>query len=110
MLAGPAEGWRVDDHGNVVGQTSGQPLLQLDDLLVALRTAKAAASDRGISCSIDPTDRRPAKTQPLLQCPHSQRSTLVRRLEQALGPQQITVTGVPPAAILPACSSRPIFS
>ena len=45
MLAGPAEGWQIDDQGHVVGSKSGQPVLQLDDLIVALRTAKAAAGD-----------------------------------------------------------------
>src|SRR5688572_5754507 len=66
VLAGPAEGWRIDDRGNVVGQTTGQPVLQLDDLLVALRTAKAAATDRGISCSIDPSPDGLKKIRPLL--------------------------------------------
>ena len=37
VLAGPAEGWRVDSLGNVVGAASGQPVLLLDDLMAALR-------------------------------------------------------------------------
>jgi hypothetical protein len=97
VLAGPAEGWRVDDRGNVVGQTTGQPVLQLDDLLVALRTAKAAATDRGISCSIDPSPDGLKKIRPLLNS-RNLNDALVRRLEQTLGPQQITVTGVPPGS------------
>ena len=94
VLAGPAEGWLVDGRGNVVGRTSGQPVLQLDDLIVALRTAKGATRDRGISCSIDPGEEGLRRIKPLL---HSRNlnQALVARLEAALGPQQITVTGVP---------------
>ena len=54
VLAGPAEGWRVDALGNVVGAASGQPVLLLDDLMVALRAAEQS-NMTGISCSIDPT-------------------------------------------------------
>ena len=43
MLVGPGEGWKVDGTGNVVGVTTGLPVMLLDDLLVALRSAKAAA-------------------------------------------------------------------
>ena len=32
VLAGPAEGWKVDEDGNVIGETTGRPVLQLDDL------------------------------------------------------------------------------
>jgi len=94
VLAGPAEGWRVDDAGNIVGRTSGQAVLQLDDLIVALRTAKAAVVDRGISCSIDPTEEGLQRLRPLLHARNLDEAT-VSRLEQALGPQHITITGVP---------------
>jgi hypothetical protein len=68
--------------------------LQLDDLIVALRTAKAAATGRGISCSIDPTADGLKRLKPLLHS-RSLNEAVVGRLEQALGPQQITITGVP---------------
>ena len=62
VLAGPAEGWRIDSLGNTVGATSGRPVLLLDDLMVALRTA--TTSERtGISCSIDPTDEGVQRAQ-----------------------------------------------
>jgi hypothetical protein len=38
VLAGPAEGWTVDDRGNVVGTNSGAAVLHLVDLIAALRT------------------------------------------------------------------------
>ncbi len=54
VLVGFGEGWRIDPHGNIVGVTTGKPVLLLDDLLTALRTA-ATSARAGISCSIDPT-------------------------------------------------------
>jgi hypothetical protein len=97
VLAGPAEGWRIDDQGNIVGQASGLPTLQLDDLVVALRTAKAAAMDRGISCSIDPTEEGLQRLKPLLHA-RNLNEAAVDRMEKALGPQRVTITGVPPGS------------
>ena len=55
VLAGPGEGWKINAQGDLVGVTTGRPVMWLDDLLVALRTAEAT-QQTGISCSIDPTD------------------------------------------------------
>jgi hypothetical protein len=99
VLAGPAEGWKVDEQGNLVGLKTGQPIMQLDDLVVALRTAKAAAMPDGITCSIDPSQEGVARLQRLLTGRSVQISeTNISRMEQLLGPQQITVTGVPPGS------------
>ncbi|MCY2989214.1 MAG: hypothetical protein NTY19_15275, partial [Planctomycetota bacterium] len=54
VLAGPGEGWTIDERGEVVGVTTGLPVLRLEDLLVALRTVEAARTE-GLSVSIDPT-------------------------------------------------------
>jgi hypothetical protein len=97
VLAGPAEGWRIDEQGQAVGITGGLPPVQLDDLVVALRTARAAATDRGISCSIDPTETGLKKLRPLLNA-RAMSDALVSRLERALGEQNITITGVPPGS------------
>ncbi len=94
VLAGFAEGWKVDDEGELVGLTTGCPVLQLDDLIVALRSAEASV-ENPISCSIDPTQqgvgrlRRFSRTRGL----RMSRATVVS-MEKALGPQKITVTGV----------------
>lgn len=95
ILAGPAEGWKLDERGNVVGVSSGMPTLWLDDLLVALRTAEVAAQG-GISCSIDPTPEGLQRLQQYFAGPGRRigPNTIVD-VEQSLGPQQITVTGVP---------------
>ncbi len=92
VLAGPAEGWRVDDRGNVVGATTGQPVVLLEDLMVALRTAESSNAS-GISCSIDPTPEGVRRWQQLDLS--SQPRIAARQVEEAVGDQQITVTGVP---------------
>ena len=38
VLAGPAEAWIEDAAGRVLGIETGQPVLELQDLVVALRT------------------------------------------------------------------------
>ncbi|MCI0358936.1 MAG: DUF1598 domain-containing protein [Planctomycetaceae bacterium] len=100
VLAGPAEGWQVDESGTLVGQTTGRPVLQLDDLLVALRTARQQlTSGELITCSIDPTEegsRRFSRLMKTLEPPFSK--TAVARLEEAVGPQQVTLTGVAPGS------------
>src|SRR5262245_50450155 len=96
VLAGYAEGWKVDPQGNIVGDKTGKPVLQLDDLIVALRTAKNAATGSGITCSIDPTEEGLKRFQRLLKSRElASNEATVARLEESLGPQQITVTGVP---------------
>jgi hypothetical protein len=100
VLAGPAEGWQVNDQGHVVGIKSGQPVLQLDDLIVALRAAREQPATRElITCSIDPAPEgltrftRMLKSRGLVV-----NDATVARLEQAVGPQQVTLTGVPPSS------------
>ena len=94
VIVGPAEGWKVDGRGNVVGVTSGKPVMHLDDLLVALRTASGPAQS-GITCSIDPTPeglqqlKSQASKLRTMQNPESTAAAF----EQALGRQQITFSG-----------------
>jgi hypothetical protein len=80
----------------VVGVTTGRPVMLLDDLLVALRTAQAAANG-GITCSIDPTPEglaRMNKMMPsLMQTGDPQ--VVASGVESALGMQTIRVEGVP---------------
>jgi hypothetical protein len=99
VLAGPAEGWKVDNLGNVVGVTTGRPVMQLDDLVVALRSADEARNG-GISCSIDPTPEGMQRLQQYLRTKSTigNPSQTLRDYEQSLGPQQISVTGVPAAS------------
>lgn len=95
VLAGPAEGWKVDSLGNVVGATSNRPVLTLDDLMVALRVAESANAS-GISCSIDPTPEGLQRMQQLGQLSaRGGPQAAAKQMEEAVGPQTITVTGIP---------------
>jgi hypothetical protein len=94
VLVGPGEGWKIDDRGNVVGVTTGRPVMLLDDLLVALRTAKAAAQG-GITCSINPTKEGLARMNQLRFAVGSDPSLVGEAREKALGMQQISLHGVP---------------
>ena len=96
VLAGPAEGWKVDSLGNTVGITTNRPALMLEDLVVALRVAESS-NGPGLSCSIDPTQAGLARAQRVQSQLTAADGPLVasRRLEQALGRQVITVSGVP---------------
>ena len=94
VLAGPAEGWQISDGGDVVGITTGRPVARLDDLIEALRTA-AAARVSAISCSIEPTEAGLQRYARLLNSRRLQFSlAAVRAIEQAMGPQQVLITGV----------------
>jgi hypothetical protein len=94
VLAGPAEGWRVNALGGVVGATTGRPVVTLEDLLVALRVAEAS-NRSGISCSIDPTPEGLQRMKSLRLSPQDGPQVAGRQMEEAVGDQTITVTGVP---------------
>ena len=96
VLAGPAEGWKVDTLGCVVGATSNRPVLTLDDLMVALRVAEGS-NGNGISCSIDPTLEGMQRMQQLSGQLDNRNGpqAAAKRMEDAVGMQTISVTGVP---------------
>lgn len=99
VLAGPAEGWRVDENANIVGVTTGRPVMRLDDLLVALRTAQSA-QQTGIACSIEPTAEGRQRLQQVLDRQRASRAPLNPRalepaMQEAFGPQQVLLSGVP---------------
>ena len=87
VLAGPAEGWRVDTMGSVVGATSGRPVLTLDDLMVAMRVAESS-NRSGISCSIDPTPEGLQRVQQLPPPPRVTRSTTEPLLRAGIRPRR----------------------
>lgn len=104
VIAGPAEGWIDDGSGRIIGIQSGRPVVQLQDLVVALRAFPPG--DKGvqvIGCSIDPT---PEGLEALQQFLRSNPTTFQRGQEQAVAPrlvaglrsslgmQNVTVNGV----------------
>jgi hypothetical protein len=100
VLAGPGEGWKLNASGDVVGLSTQRPVMLLDDLLVALRAIENTHQS-GITCSIDPTREGLSRLQGLFKKTHSvgdDPNPLLTAIEQTLGPQTITVTGVPEAS------------
>ncbi len=98
-IGGPGEGWKLDNAGNVVGVKSGTPVIQLDDFLVAMRSAENARQGAGISVSIDPTEQGVKQYQQFVKVLVDRRipfnPALQGDAEKAMGPQVITLTGVP---------------
>jgi hypothetical protein len=101
VVAGPAEGWVELPGGRVVGLDSGAPILELQDLAVALRTfAPGARKSPLVFCSIDPTQDGLARMQQFLseighQIGPGDEQFIVDGLRESLGLQVITIGGVP---------------
>lgn len=102
VIAGPAEGWGRDLSGRVVGLFTGRPVLELQDLVVALR-AYPPHDKRGplIGCSIDPTKEGLAHMQQFLRSVSAdfspeQSDAVVEGLRTSLGLQKVRIEGVPP--------------
>ena len=102
VIAGPAEGWFSAYEGVMVGLSTGRPVCELQDLVVALR-AYAPNSEviPVVGCSIDPTEEGNARLQQFIKSfgryanTDAQRATFVAGLRESLGPQTIRVDGIP---------------
>jgi hypothetical protein len=112
VVAGPAEGWFQDLTGRFIGMASNRPIMELQDLVVALR-AFAPGKDRDgiVGCSIDPTPEGLAKMQAFTrEVAHTimqqQRSasemssddvnSIVDGIHNSLGLQKVSILGVSP--------------
>lgn len=101
VIAGPAEGWAADPAGRSVGMTTGRPVCQLQDLVVALRAfAPGKKGTPVIGCSIDPTKEGLAAMQQFLRAQGSfatpdMTQQIVAGLQTSLGLQDISISGVP---------------
>ena len=113
VIEGPAEGWiqfefrlDLDVAKRVVGMTSGRPVVQLQDLVVALRAFPPGGQGTPeIGCSIDPTQQGLAEMRRFLSTSGSNFAVgqeqavaayMVNGLRTSLGMQEISVNGVPP--------------
>ena len=97
IMAGPAEAITIGAMGNAVGAESQRPPLQLEDFLTALRTIDTARAG-GIRCSIDPTPEGLTRLQALFRGRRGigpDPDAMLRSMEEALGPQVVSVGGVP---------------
>ncbi len=101
VLAGPAEGWGESLTGRMVGVDSGLPVIELQDLVVALRTFAPDQSDNPfVFCSIDPTQEGLARMQQFLSrigrhIGPNDSQFIVEGLRESLGLQVITIGGIP---------------
>lgn len=104
VLAGPAEGWVATPSGRVVGFHTGQPTMELQDLVVALRAFPPnQRSNPLVHCSIDATPEGLQRMQQFLsslgrQVPNGRERAfeqyVVEGLREHLGPQIITLGGI----------------
>ena len=101
VIAGPAEPWAKDLAGRTRGINSGRPIVELQDLIVALRAYPPGVRDRGVivGCSIDPTAEGLARMQQFLRQMGGRatpRDTqfIVQGLQKSLGRQVVTIQGI----------------
>lgn len=101
VIAGPAEGWAPEADGRMTGLRSGRPVLQLQDLVVALRAFPPDQTKTPmVGCSIDPTPEGLASMQRFLRstgrtATPAQTQYLANGLRTSLGLQTIRVDGIP---------------
>lgn len=106
VLAGPAEPWADDLTNRTRGVESGRPVLELEDLVTALRAFPpgGAGNEPLIYCSIDPTPEGLQNMQQFLSQRHfnpTRKPTVqetrffVEQLRERLGMQVVTVGGIP---------------
>jgi hypothetical protein len=101
VIAGPAEGYAADVTGRIVGLNSGQAVLQLEDLVTAIRCfPPQGKATQVIGCSIDPTEQGLARMRDFLvqiagRIRPSDDQRIATGLRESLGLQKVTVKGVP---------------
>ena len=101
VIAGPAEGWAEDLAGRVRGMASGRPIVQLQDLAVALRAFAPGGKGQVVGCSIDPTQEGLKRLQQFLRsvgstANHAQTELIVEGLRNNLGLQTVSILGISP--------------
>ncbi|GIW94892.1 MAG: hypothetical protein KatS3mg110_2933 [Pirellulaceae bacterium] len=100
VIAGPAEGFFVDLSGRPIGIRSGHVVMELADLVAALRAFPPSGKRTSlIGCSIDPDPEGLQRLQQFLGRVGRNVSRvgvdrLVAEMKQVLGPQRVTVSGV----------------
>lgn len=102
VIAGPAEGYFADASGRMVGIDSGRAVLQLEDLVVALRAFPPGHEGaKTISVSIDPSQEGLQRMQQFLlrvggRATPRDTAALVNGLKESLGEQSVNFRGVSP--------------
>jgi hypothetical protein len=98
VIAGPAEPWQVvradgDTIQYIVGARTGHPILQLDDLIVAMRTAEEGRG-REFGCGIYPSPESLKIADEIQQrMALRPRAERMKALQDGLGPQEVRIFG-----------------
>lgn len=101
VISGPAEGWFADPAGRMRGIDSGLPMIELQDLLVALRAfPPGKKAPEVVGCSIDPTEEGEKRLMDFLnkmggRATPRDTQFIADGLRDSLGLQSVTVHGVP---------------
>lgn len=106
VLAGPAEPYKADNPAEPLGTLTGRPVVQLEDLIVALRAVLPSTGLRTgpgsiaqgtfFGCSLEnPTNFQQAWTATLDKFGKGPRPTLLAEMKKALGPQEVKLYGLP---------------
>ncbi len=106
VIAGPAEGWALDSAGRPVGLTTGRPVLELQDLIVALRAYPPGSRTKPfIGCTIDPPQEGLVRLRKFQQTvpkviPAARRAEtavrVARGMEESLGLAEVRVFTISP--------------
>ena len=96
VIAGPAEPLRQDNPLEPVGGITGRPVVQLEDLITALRAEHAGGEKATFGCSLDLAPGAQQIAQRVSsQMGGASAEQQAAALQQALGPQQVRILGVP---------------
>lgn len=104
VIAGPADGWMRDVSGRIVSINNGRPVLELQDLVVALRAYPPNDKNSPkIGCSIDPTQEGLKRHRDYFQTlvgagvpDEAQAVAIADEMKKALGAQKVRIEGVAP--------------
>lgn len=102
VIAGPAEGYMVDPSGRPIGFVSGSSVMELQDLIVALRAFPPSGERANvISVSIDPTKEGLQRMQQFLtgiggRALPRDTARITNGLQKSLGLQTVTIGGISP--------------
>lgn len=101
LLAGPAEGWKIDETGAAVGVESGRPVLHLDDFVTVLRTFGPGGLNV-FQCLIVPRQEGLKAVQDYAAASNDRgplraggARNFANKLGELLGEQDVVVNGVP---------------
>jgi len=99
LLVGPAEGWRADAAGNIVGTQSGLPVLIFEDFLTALRVWNRPNAPQAVSGAFEPTAEMQARLtrlhRQLTNINANNAAAYAAALEEAHGDVPVVIAGVP---------------